>query len=130
MRSKKDSFREDPLKKRPQGAITPNKSKFIDAHNPVGRIRLSKSGSSILVLIAGEYVGWIGKYQVIDVATRKRDVAYIFKHREEEKEKEKEKEVEKKETSNYHPHCPSCGAQTSRHSAREKEICKILEGKE
>ncbi|KKL98924.1 hypothetical protein LCGC14_1819590 [marine sediment metagenome] len=130
MRSKKDSFREDPLKKRPQGAITPNKSKFIDAHTPVGRIRLSKSGSSILVLIAGEYVGWIGKHQILDVITRNRDRAYIYRHKEEEKKKEKEKEVEKKETSNYHPHCPSCGDQISRHNAREKEVCKILGGRE
>lgn len=134
MKNIRDVFREDPLKNRPQSTSPQrteqgivNRSTLKESQEIKGRIRLSKSGSTIVVLIAGEFIGWIGKWQVLDVVNRKRDIAYIYKKKKEEKKEEKEEKTdEKKETSSYPKLCPSCGVQKGKHSSREKEVCSIL----
>jgi len=92
--SSSDVFRKDPLKNRPESQASANKSTpYMDSQERVGRLVLSKRGTSLVLYIGGEYIGWIGKYTVSDVIKHKRNLAYIYRGKEETKKGEGEHET-------------------------------------
>jgi hypothetical protein len=78
-------YREDPMKRRPSS----ERQRSIESEDikKVGRVRLSSTGRTIVIIVEGKLVGFIGKIILSDVINRKSRYAYIYKYKNQEVKK-------------------------------------------